>query len=56
MRPPERAADKPNYGTSAPPLVFIKFRGPKAHDDRPKKEGEIPRFAVESEGSRRWDP
>jgi hypothetical protein len=37
-------------------LVFIKFRGPKAHDDRPKKEGEIPRFAVESQGSRRWDP
>jgi hypothetical protein len=30
MRPLERGADMPNYGTSAPPLIFIKFRGPKA--------------------------
>ena len=30
MRPLERGADMANYGTSAPPLIFIKFRGPTA--------------------------
>ena len=38
MRPFETVADMPNYGTSAPPLIFIKFRGPKALRDRPEKQ------------------
>jgi hypothetical protein len=38
MRPLERGADMPNYGTSTPPLIFIEFRAPKALRDRPKKQ------------------
>jgi len=46
MRPVERGADMPNYGTSAPPLIFIEFRGPKAQGDRPANHTGLMRYPL----------